>query len=51
MTKRYEMKGTVLMYVTGENEDEAVEKFEERMREAFAYLMIDSNMKIKEVRR
>lgn len=50
MTKRYEMKATVLMYVTGENKDEAIEKFEERMREAYAYLMVDSNMKIKEVR-
>jgi hypothetical protein len=48
------MKATVLMYVTGENKDEAIdeaiEKFEERMREAYAYLMVDSNMKIKEVR-
>lgn len=51
MTKRYEMKATVMMYVTGENKAEAVEQFEERMREAYAYLMVDKTMKIKEVPR
>ncbi len=51
MTKRYEMKATVMMYVTGENKDEAIEQFEERMREAYAYLMVDKNLKIKEVPR
>ena len=49
--KRYEMKATVLMYVTGENKDEAVEQFEERRREAYAYLIADKNMKLKEVPR
>ena len=49
--KRYEMKATVMMYATGENKDEAVEQFEERMREAYAYLIADKNMKLKEVPR
>jgi hypothetical protein len=48
--KRYEMKGTVMIYSRAENENEAIEKFEERMREAFAYLMVDSNLQIKEVK-
>ena len=48
--KTYEMKGTVMIYSRAENEDEAIRKFEERMREAFAYLMVDSNLEIKEVK-
>ena len=47
--KRYEMKGTVMIYSRAENEDEAIRKFEERMKEAFAYLIVDSNLEIKEV--
>ena len=47
--KRYEMKGTVMIYSRAENENEAIEKFQERMREAFAYVMVDSNLEIKEV--
>jgi|TARA_R100000084_G_C4569340_1_gene108406 hypothetical protein len=50
MKKRYEMKGTVMIYTHAENEDEAIDEFEERMREAFAYLMVDSNLEIKEVK-
>ena len=47
--KRYEMKGTVMIYARAENEDEAIDEFEKRMREAFAYLIVDSNLEIKEV--
>ena len=43
------MKGTVMIYARAENEDEAIDEFEKRMREAFAYLMVDSNLEIKEV--
>ena len=44
------MKGTVLIHTYAENEDEAIDKFEERMRESFAYLIVDSNLEIEEVR-
>ena len=47
--KRYEMKGTVMIYTRADNKDEAIDKFEERMRQAFAYLIVDSNLEIKEV--
>ena len=47
--KRYEMKGTVMIYSRAENEDEAIRKFEEAMSRAFAYLIVDSNLEIKEV--
>ena len=48
--KRYEMKGTVLIHCRADNEDEAIEEFEQIMREAYAYLIVDSNLEIKEVR-
>ena len=48
--KRYEIKGTVMIYSRAENEDEAISEFEERMREAFAYLIVDENIKIKELK-
>ena len=43
------MKGTVLIYSRAESEDEAIDEFEKRMREAFAYLIVDSNLDIQEV--
>ena len=47
--KRYEMKGTVMIYSRAENEDEAIRQFEERLKEACAYVIVDRNLDIKEV--
>ena len=46
--KRYEVQGTVLLYCGAENEKEAIDEFMSRMREAFAYLIVDENLKVVE---